>query len=208
MSFKFNQYQKNNSDTYISLLTLDNPIISYSEDRKKCTILYSNLLINYPNTYYIQTSFKRINQNQNIQISFKEDLLQEEKILNQHIVPSIAANMTESNFEDILTIRSKNLIYSNLIITITLEEPLPEDTNIEMSLSLYTIENILQYIGVNSLIRVGIQGNPGTLFCINGEPLRISSSGIFELNNSRILINSLGVIPKEKGFFIIDYQYK
>ena len=47
------------------------------------------------------------------------------------------------NFEDILTIRSKDLIYSNLIITITLEEPLPEDINIEMSLSLYTIENIL-----------------------------------------------------------------
>ena len=30
MSFKFNQYQKNNSDTYISLLILDNPIISHS----------------------------------------------------------------------------------------------------------------------------------------------------------------------------------
>ena len=85
------------------------------------------------------------------------------------------------------------------------DEPLPEDTNIEMSLSLYTVKNILEYIGADSLIRIGIQGNPGTLICINGEPLRISSSGIFELNNLRILINSIGIIPKEKGFFIIDY---
>ena len=208
MSFKFNQYQKNNKDTYINFLTIDSPIISYSEDRKKCTILYSNLLIDYPNTYYIQTSFKRINQNQKVQISFKEDLLKEEKILNQHIIPKIAPNLTANDFEDILTIRSKDLIYTNLIITIMVDEPLPEDTNIEMSLSLYTVKNILEYIGADSLIRIGIQGNPGTLICINGEPLRISSSGIFELNNPRILINSIGIIPKEKGFFIIDYQYK
>ena len=70
------------------------------------------------------------------------------------------------------------------------------------------------YIGMTSLKKIGIQGPPGLLFCIDGEEIRIGRSGIYELYNEDISISYIGFIIKDslftqdgKDFFIMDFKY-
>lgn len=58
-----------------------------------------------------------------------------------------------------------------------------------------------------TLSKIGIQGPPSLLMCINGEQIRIGKNGIYEISNS-IQITFLGFIPKSASeYFIVDYQY-
>lgn len=68
--------------------------------------------------------------------------------------------------------------------------------------------------GMTSLKKIGIQGPPGLLFCIDGEEIRIGRSGIYELYNEDITISNIGFIIKDslftqdgKDFFIMDFKY-
>lgn len=70
------------------------------------------------------------------------------------------------------------------------------------------------YAGMTSLKKIGIQGPPGLLFCIDGEEIRIGRSGIYELYNEDINISYMGFIIKDslftqdgKDFFIMDFKY-
>ncbi len=69
-----------------------------------------------------------------------------------------------------------------------------------------------------TLTKIGIQGPPGLLMCINGEAIRIGPSGIYEINNG-YKVTFLGFIVRESrqrkdrdgvpdyDYFIMDYQY-
>ena len=70
------------------------------------------------------------------------------------------------------------------------------------------------YPGMTSLKKIGIQGPPGLLFCIDGEEIRIGRSGIYELYNEDINISHMGFIIKDslftqdgKDYFIMDFKY-
>lgn len=73
--------------------------------------------------------------------------------------------------------------------------------------------NVIDYIGHSPLLKIGIQGPTGLLFCINGEEIRMGKSGIYEILNG-YKVNSIGFVPKPdsispggKDYFILDYQY-
>ena len=80
---------------------------------------------------------------------------------------------------------------------------------------LYKINNIFN--GMSSPInKIGIQGPPGLLMCINGEGIRIGPSGIYEIRNG-YRVTFLGVVLKKhldpdgtykEDNLIIDYQYE
>lgn len=81
---------------------------------------------------------------------------------------------------------------------------------------LYNMKNLLNgKIPNQSLTKIGIQGPPGLLMCINGEPIRIGPSGIFQIRNGyRVNFLSFvrGVSLQNNGeysldIFIVDYQY-
>lgn len=61
-------------------------------------------------------------------------------------------------------------------------------------------------ISASMLKKIGIQGPPSMLMCINGEQIRIGKSGIYEINNG-INITFISFIPKESDYFIFDYEY-
>ncbi len=70
-----------------------------------------------------------------------------------------------------------------------------------------------QYAGLEYLTKIGIQGPPSLLMCINREPIRMGKTGIYEINNG-IDITSLSIIPKSSSsfsdgldYFIIDFEY-
>lgn len=80
---------------------------------------------------------------------------------------------------------------------------------------IYDINNVLDTSSIpRVLTKIGIQGPPGMLMCINGEPIRIGPSGIYEIKNG-YKINFLSFIRKESyengaqqlDSFIVDYQY-
>ena len=82
------------------------------------------------------------------------------------------------------------------------------------------LNNILGNNSIPSpLTKIGIQGPPGMLMCINGEPIRIGPSGIYEIRND-YKITFLSFIRKvydvtvegetlvvNPDTFIVDYQY-
>ena len=87
-------------------------------------------------------------------------------------------------------------------------------------LDFYIINNIIndylksQYVDLQQLKKIGIQGPPGLMFTIDGEEIRLGKTGIYELYNDKIQISYLGFIIKEsvqvpdgKDFFILDFKY-
>ena len=71
------------------------------------------------------------------------------------------------------------------------------------------LRNLIPLLGLggsSSLTKVGIQGPPSLLMCINREPIRIGRSGIYEINNG-VNISFISFVPKENDNFIIDYEY-
>jgi len=70
------------------------------------------------------------------------------------------------------------------------------------------------YSNMNHLTKIGIQGPPSLLMCINGEQIRIGATGIYEINRDDIRITSINFVPKESKFFsdgldyfIMDFEY-
>lgn len=68
--------------------------------------------------------------------------------------------------------------------------------------------------GLVALKKIGIQGPPGLLFCIDGEEIHIGRRGIYELYNEDIVLSYIGFIIKDsiftqdgKDFFIMDFGY-
>ena len=73
------------------------------------------------------------------------------------------------------------------------------------------VDNILASSGASGtttyLTKIGIQGPPSLLMCINGEQIRIGRSGIYEINNENITISFVGFIPNQLDYFIMDFEY-
>ena len=71
------------------------------------------------------------------------------------------------------------------------------------------IKNIVK--DINKIVKIGVQGPPSLLMCINGEQIRIGKTGIFEINEDNVSISFVGFIPKIKNnvleYFIMDYEY-
>lgn len=71
------------------------------------------------------------------------------------------------------------------------------------------LNNIINSLtGIRNLSKIGVQGPPSLLMCINGQQIRIGRSGIYEINNPGISISFIGFVPKNTSdYFIMDYEY-
>ena len=77
---------------------------------------------------------------------------------------------------------------------------------------LSSVVNILKTsLNLDSIFKLGIQGPTDLITCINGEPIRLGQSGIFEIYKEDFLIYSVGFIIKSNYNkdvnFIMDYCY-
>ena len=70
------------------------------------------------------------------------------------------------------------------------------------------------YPDLSYLTKIGIQGPPSLLMCINGEQIRIGKTGIYEINHDSIHITSISFVPKISelssdglDYFIMDFEY-
>ena len=71
----------------------------------------------------------------------------------------------------------------------------------------YEVNNFLgKRIDQTQLSHIGVWGKPGTLMCVNGEPIRIGPRGYYEQDS--IPITSIGVVAENHSkMFSIDYKY-
>lgn len=65
---------------------------------------------------------------------------------------------------------------------------------------------------INYWIKLGYQSRPGNLIVVNGEPIRVGRSGIYELNNgtkieSFMIASPNGSDNKKIDAFLLDYAY-
>lgn len=83
-----------------------------------------------------------------------------------------------------------------------------------------TLQNIVSMIknsegsygNLKEIIKIGIQGPPGLYMGINGEQIQIGGSGIYQINNDLITIDSLNIVPiittkPQDSYFIVDFEY-
>lgn len=75
---------------------------------------------------------------------------------------------------------------------------------------LQEINNLITALNVSStgkLKQIGVQSAPGFLMSIDGEPVRVGRTGMYEINYG-VSISYLGfIINDDKTQFLLDYQY-
>lgn len=72
---------------------------------------------------------------------------------------------------------------------------------------LCSLNNIIQ--NNRKLSKIGFQSRPGELIAVNGYPIRVGKSGIYELDNGTI-ISSVMIAPNAQNqvdAFLLDYMY-
>lgn len=200
------------------------------------------------NYYYIKLIIKRKfpNHNQNITLRLSNDSGTNQSKNYQYIDDFIifaggSTTLDDPQYAVYETILAPNASYSQLniilgremvdyVTTINPETGRSWEGNdlanyqgriIEISAcQICKLNNILGNSSIPSpLTKIGIQGPPGMLMCINGEPIRIGPSGIYEIRNG-YKITFLSFIRKvydvtvegktlvvNPDTFIVDYQY-
>lgn len=189
-----------------------------------------NKTLNKQNYYYLKFSVKKLNSNQNFYLklkNFSNNELEEEEE-NQQIIANFDVPkkflQTDNEWATFEIIIVPNKSYKQLYwdLTRTLLEDYKTDFNIQTNEEnvigrkmnviinqFAIIKNIVE--DINKIVKIGIQGPPSFLMCINGEQIRIGKTGIFEINEDDFIISFIGFIPKIKNnvleYFIMDYEY-
>ena len=225
--YHFGQFRSSQMDTYSTSLQMNmstqpterisvHDIIFYNI----CGNLTGNNIVNNKNSYYLQFEVeKRMDSVQKFYLKLKNTTQTEdnEQLIQEFIVPTGNDTMY---FEVIFT---PNATYNQILWE--LQRTTLDYQSDQGRLMNITVKNFTQLINVIStlqqtytnmtyLTKIGIQGPPSLLMCINGEQIRIGKSGIYEINNDLIKINFISFVPKQNtlssngiDYFIMDFEY-
>jgi hypothetical protein len=118
-----------------------------------------------------------------------------------------AVFVANASYDKIYWILERNLLdYSDL------DNPDKEERIVEivepMFGELIDVIPFLQasYPGLEYLTKIGVQGDPYLLMCINDEPIRVGRTGIYELKGE-VNISSLYFIPRPSSIYTDGYEY-
>lgn len=229
--FNLGQFRRDqlNYDNYLSPLdyTIDDiQASSYSLEMKfNDKVIKVPSKMTYGQNYYIRLAInKNSNSHQKITMQLRNSSVTDSNIqtLQTYYIPK--ENSINEKTTIIQFVISPNATYDQIILHL---ERNNQDFNIHHEDSIYgriiefrvesfgTITNLLgNAITPHVLTKMGVQGPPGLLMCINGQGIRIGPSGIYQINNG-YQVNFLGFIvlmsdetPDKRDFFILDYQYK
>lgn len=224
--YNIGQYQYKNTQQYI----IDK---DYSENYKPTSITVNNQLhfynkcinvINNPlestESYYLYFKIKKMESKQVIILKLENDnnTNNYQQIIKQYEIQS--SSSTDDDYVSFEVVFTPNTQYNQIVWELqrtgydyTMTED--EKTEIEGNLvdgRVTTIEDIKLSIITNiitenkKLTKIGIQGPPSLLMCINGQQIRLGRNGIYEINNG-ILINFVGFVPHDNDYFLMDYEY-
>ena len=247
MSYKIGQFRKDSLSSSDYLTSFSYNIIPVNINTDVSTQLggftiftdyavrLANSQFQYGNSYYVKLGIKRAERDQTVIISLSNYQNQSYLSDNSQILDTIVIPAQDNSINETAIIElafSPNAAYSQILLTLqrtaydyTIENSqgtsgrlIQIDENQVMTAQIY---NVLNRLGdVNALTKIGVQGPPGLLMCINGEPIRIGPSGIYEIKND-YKITSMGFVVRppennsgnnednnKRDYFILDYQYK
>lgn len=80
----------------------------------------------------------------------------------------------------------------------------------KVSCTLYSLINLTPALSPSGILtRIGVWSHPGLIMTVNGEEIRVTSNGYYELE--ALPITSLGIVAPDNdytNFFTIDYEYE
>lgn len=238
MAYNIGQFRRtSNINDYYEDISNDF-VIQYFQERLSeltSTVFFENAYYDFSNTgnkmnkqnyYYLNFSVKKMNSIQNFYLKLK-NLTQSdddfsdnnEQIIAEFTVPQSTVEDDWTNFEIIIAPnKTYGQLYWDLRRTISNDYLSTSDMQVEGAIGrkmtivinqFAIIKNIVK--DINKIVKIGVQGPPSLLMCINGEQIRIGKTGIFEINEDNISISFVGFIPKVKNgileYFIMDYEY-
>lgn len=238
MAYNIGQFRRtSNINDYYEDISNDF-VIQYFQERLSeltSTVFFENAYYDFSNTgnkmnkqnyYYLNFSVKKMNSIQNFYLKLK-NLTQSdddfsdnnEQIIAEFTVPQSTVEDDWANFEIIIAPnKTYGQLYWDLRRTISNDYLSTSDMQVEGAIGrkmtivinqFAIIKNIVK--DINKIVKIGVQGPPSLLMCINGEQIRIGKTGIFEINEDNISISFVGFIPKVKNgileYFIMDYEY-
>ena len=220
MSFNFGQFKRTDLAVANYFSSINNYTILNDQPRgslgltfnEKC--MHLNQSLSYGKTYYLEFTTRGFEDNRKITIILKNSNNNENE---QEIdLFNLSPLQTTKTFNVIITPNTQG--YDKIIFQLERNaNDLSESTPAELTINISTfgeVKDLLKSpINISPLIKIGVQGPAGMLMIINGQPIRIGPSGIYEINNG-YKIKSFGVILKENNsftdnndYFILDYQY-
>ena len=238
MAYNIGQFRRtSNINDYYEDIS-NNFEIQYYQERLSeltSTVFFENAYYDFSNTgnkmnkqnyYYLNFSVKKMNSIQNFYLKLK-NLTQSdddfsdnnEQIIAEFTVPQSTIEDDWTNFEIIIAPnKTYGQLYWDLRRTISNDYLSTSDMQVEGAIGrkmtivinqFAIIKNIVK--DINKIVKIGVQGPPSLLMCINGEQIRIGKTGIFEINEDNISISFVGFVPKVKNgileYFIMDYEY-
>ena len=228
------QFHKEDADSFITDVTMkevSNYItVSQAENvsfvDKLIQIQTSTSSFQIGNSYFIKFDLEKTTSEQELLIYFTKFFEHDNKTTRQKIQHITIDATTELN-----TYYKVNFIatpeYEDFDEILVVLSRVPSDFEPSSSITGYgreiNITNVIVNKVINlvetellsqqkTLLKIGVQGNPGILMAINGEGIRIGKTGFYEPPYS-LPISYLGVVlttediadPTKK--FILDYQY-
>lgn len=238
MAYNIGQFRRtSNINDYYEDISNDF-VIQYFQERLSeltSTVFFENAYYDFSNTgnkmnkqnyYYLNFSVKKMNSIQNFYLKLK-NLTQSdddfsdnnEQIIAEFTVPQSTIEDDWADFEIIIAPnKTYGQLYWDLRRTISNDYLSTSDMQVEGAIGrkmtivinqFAIIKNIVK--DINKIVKIGVQGPPSLLMCINGEQIRIGKTGIFEINEDNVSISFVGFIPKVKNdileYFIMDYEY-
>ena len=238
MAYNIGQFRRtSNINDYYEDISNDF-VIQYFQERLSeltSTVFFENAYYDFSNTgnklnkqnyYYLNFSVKKMNSIQNFYLKLKnltqsEDDFSDnnEQIIAEFTVPQSTIEDDWTNFEIIIAPnKTYGQLYWDLRRTISNDYLSTSDMQVEGAIGrkmtivinqFAIIKNIVK--DINKIVKIGVQGPPSLLMCINGEQIRIGKTGIFEINEDNVSISFVGFVPKVKNnileYFIMDYEY-
>ena len=199
-------------------------ISKYETALFKNTIKFTDKLLEAPllkgTPYFVEIKIKCQKVEQYVIISLTDAQVEDTQMVGQYAVSKISSTAARNGEEEYALFRFVVTPFSDYkFILVQLER---DKTNInngtEVDVVAYNCLRIENLLSPNEqVVKIGIQGPPGLLMCINQEGIRMGPSGIYEIKNSQIKINFFGVILTNaqkldeygnvKTFFLVDIEY-
>lgn len=230
MSYNIGQLRRNQIDSYSAALSYqqglirnENSIIDFYD---QCMYLSGANIVSSIYSYYLKFEVTQLPEvTQEFSIKLQSDEVTVDNIQNVRSFV-VKQGIDKTTFELIFTPNSNynQIVFELKRLALDFYTDNGDGTNGRiMKIKILQFDRVINvissylaknYTGMTTLKKIGIQGPPGLLFCIDGEEIRIGRSGIYELYNEDINISYMGFIIKDslftqdgKDFFIMDFKY-
>ena len=224
MSYNFGQFRKSQLNSYLIPLTMEldrqqtNRVTSVDIPFYNiCGNLSGDNVINSQNCYYLRFGVKKRTDSEQVfylKLRNTSQIEDNEQLIDEFIV---AQGTGTAYFEIIL---SPNTTYNQILWElqrtaldyniVNIDDTYGRIMNVTVNDYAQLIDVMVplksMYNNLNYLTKIGIQGPPSLLMCINKEQIRIGKTGIYEINNG-INITSISFVPKASDYFIMDFEY-